>query len=50
MPVIPFEVDTIGDCGPQSHSNTFATVDQNKLQKEKQVEQIVYLKSGLAST
>ena len=34
MPVIPFEVDSIGDFVPQSHSNTFATLEQNKLQKE----------------
>ena len=34
MPVIPFEVDSIGDFVPQSHSNTFATLEQNNLQKE----------------
>ena len=34
MPVIPFEVDSIGDFVPQSHSNTLATLEQNKLQKE----------------
>ena len=34
MPVIPFEVDSIGDLVPQSHLNTLATSKQNKLQKE----------------
>ena len=34
MPVIPFEVDSIGDFVPQSHSNTLATLEQNKIQKE----------------
>ena len=34
MPVIPFEVDSIGDFVPQSTSNTLATLEQNKLQKE----------------
>ena len=34
MPVIPFEVDSIGDFIPQSHSNSLATLEQNKLQKE----------------
>ena len=34
MPVIPFEVDSIGDFVPQSHSNTLASLEQNKLQKE----------------
>ena len=34
MPVIPFEVDSVGDFVPQSHSNTLATLEQNKLQKE----------------
>ena len=34
MPVIPFEVDSIGDLVPQSHLNTLATLEQNKLQKE----------------
>ena len=34
MPVIPFEVDSIGDFVPQSHSNTLATLQQNKPQKE----------------
>ena len=34
MPVIPFEVDSIGDFVPQSHSKTFATLEQNNLQKE----------------
>ena len=34
MPVIPFEVDSIGNFVPQSNSNTLATVEQNKLQKK----------------
>ena len=30
MPVIPFEVDSFGDFVPQSHSNTFATLEQTQ--------------------